>query len=71
MPELAPPPKFIFKSKTAIASLLTVLAGVVGNFSPDLQTFLSTHATTILLAIGGLNLVLRLVTKGRVSLIPD
>lgn len=60
-----------FKSKTAIASLLTAAAGALGYYSPDAQTFLATHATSILLALGGLNFVLRVVTKGRVVIFPD
>ncbi len=63
--------KSIFKSKIAIASALTALAGLAGNFFPDLQTFLATHATTILLVLGGLNFALRLITKGRVVLFAD
>ena len=68
---IAPPPKSIFKSKIALAGALTAIAGAVGNFYPELQTVLATHATTILLAVGLINVALRLVTKGRVVLVAD
>ena len=70
MPD-ATPPKFIFKSKIVIAGLLTTAAGALGTFSPEASTFLATHASTILLVVGALNVILRLITKGRVVLYAD
>lgn len=63
--------KVWFKSKTAIASMLTVIAGSLGTFSPDAQAFLSANAATILIALGVLNFILRWATKGRVVLFTD
>lgn len=61
-------PKSIFKSKTAVASALTAVAGVLGSFFPDVNQFLSDNAATIITALGALHFILRLVTKGRVVL---
>lgn len=63
--------KSIFKSKTALASALTVIAGALGTFSPQANIFLSKNASTILLGLGTLNLALRLVTRGRIVLFAD
>ncbi len=64
-------PKNVFKSKTAVAGMLTTFAGALGTFSPDVAAFLSANANTILLALGALSVVLRLVTKGRVTLFAE
>ena len=70
MPD-ATPPKSIFKSKIAFAGILTAAAGALGTFSPEASAFLATHASTILLLVGALNVGLRLITKGRVVLFAD
>lgn len=64
-------PKSIFKSKTAFASMLTVIAGAMGNIYPGIHDLLSNHASSILLAVGALNMGLRFVTKGRVVLLAE
>lgn len=63
-------PKFIFKSKTALAALLTAGAGALGFGSEAANAFLAQHASVILLVIGAVNVGLRLITKGRVYLVP-
>ena len=65
------PDKAIFKSKTAFAASLTTIAGALGTYSPEVNQMLATHASTILLAVGILNFVLRRVTKGRVVFFPS
>lgn len=66
-----PPPKSIFKSKTAFAQFLVAAAGAVGTFVPEANQFIATHANTILLVSGALGVALRMVTKGRVVLFSD
>jgi hypothetical protein len=65
-----PPAKPIFESKTAVAGLLTFLAGAVGKNYPEFGQFLNTHATTILMFLGLFAMVLRKLTRGRVVLWP-
>ena len=64
-------PKSIFKSKTAMAQALVMLAGAVGTMWPEASQFISTHANTILLVSGAVGFGLRLITKGRVVLFPE
>jgi len=64
-------PKSIFKSKTAFASAITIVAGALGSFNPQVNEFLATNASTILLALGAVNMVLRLVSRGRVVLFAE
>lgn len=66
-----PPPKSIFKSKTAFAQGLVALAGAVGTFWPEANQFIAAHASTILLVSGAIGVALRMVTKGRVVLFAD
>ena len=63
--------KSIFKSKTAFASAVTIVAGALGTYSPDVQKFLADNASTILLALGAANFALRLISRGRVVLFND
>lgn len=65
------PIKSIFKSKTAVASAITFIAGLFGTTVPGANDFISQHASTILLAVGALNFGLRLITRGRVVLFAD
>lgn len=63
--------KSIFKSKTILAAALTSIAGAIGSVFPDANQFLANNASSILLVLGALNLVLRLVTHGRIVLYRD
>lgn len=63
-----PPPKSIFKSKTAFAQTLIALAGALGTIYPEANQFIASNASTILLISGAVGVLLRLVTKGRVVL---
>lgn len=65
------PPKSIFKSKVAVASALTFVAGLFGTLLPGANEFLAQHASAILLGLGVVNFGLRLVTRGRVVLFTD
>ncbi len=65
------PPKSIFKSKTAVASALTFVAGLFGTLVPGAGEYLAQHASTILLGMGVVNFGLRLVSRGRVVLFAD
>lgn len=64
-------PKSIFKSKTAWAGALSAVAGALGTFAPDLAPLMAKNADVILLVAGVLQVVLRLVTKGRISLFSE
>lgn len=56
--------KPIFKSKTAIAGVVTILAGLW----PPAQLVVTAHPEIALTVIGGLNIALRWVTRKRVTL---
>jgi len=60
--------KTIFKSKTAAVAFITSLAGLVGTFIPSVGEFVTTNAAAILTGVGFLNVVLRLVTKDKVTI---
>lgn len=65
------PAKSVFKSKTAVASAITIVAGMFGTLLPEANAFIAQHASTILLGLGAINLVLRLVSRGRVVLFTE
>lgn len=56
--------KSIFTSKTAAVQAVTILAA----FVPAVQTFVASHPTETLVAVGVINTALRWITKGRVTL---
>ena len=66
-----PVSKSIFKSKTAFAGALSAVAGSVGTFAPDLAPAIAQHASVILMVAGVVQVALRMVTKGRISLFAD
>ncbi len=71
-PTITPSPKKpLFKSKTAIAGVLTVIAGSIGYGSESFRLLLSNNAEAILVGLGIINIALRLVTKGRVVLFAE
>lgn len=65
------PTKSIFKSKTAFAGALSAVAGAVGTFAPNLAPQIAQHASVILMVAGVVQVVLRMVTKGRISLFAE
>lgn len=65
------PPKSIFKSKTAVASAITFIAGLFGTLVPGAGDFLAQNASTILLGMGVINFGLRLISRGRVVLFTE
>ena len=65
------PSKSIFASKTAFAGALSAVAGALGTFVPEAAPFIAQHASTILLCAGLVQMVLRVASKGRVTLFPD
>lgn len=56
--------KSIFKSKTLLVNFLVAAAALY----PPAAEWASQHATLVLSIIGSVNMVLRLVTKSRLSL---
>ena len=64
-------PKSLFKSKTAFAQAIVIVAGSVGSFWPEANQFITANANTILVASGLVGIVLRLVSKGRVVLFAE
>ena len=63
--------KSIFKSKTAFAGALSAVAGALGTFAPDIAPNIAQNASIILMVAGVLQVVLRMVTKGRIVLFAD
>jgi hypothetical protein len=62
--------KSIFKSKTAALGFVTTLAGIVGVFVPEVAAWTADNASAILAGVGTISIILRLVTKDKVSLFP-
>ena len=62
------PAKSIFKSKTAFAGAIAAVAGSIGTFAPDAAPLVAQYASAILLVSGIVQVVLRLVSRGRVTL---
>jgi len=60
--------KTIFKSKTAAVAFITTLSGLVGTFIPAVGEWVQSNVTAILTGVGFLNVVLRLVTKDKVTI---
>ena len=67
-PEAAKPVRSIFKTKTAFANTLLVLAGALGTISPGAKQTIADNANTILLFAGVIGFALRRITHGRVVL---
>ena len=63
--------KNVFTSKTAAVALITTVSGIVANFVPSVGEYVATNAALILMGLGVVSFVLRLVTKGKVSLFPE
>lgn len=64
-------PKSLFKSKTAFAQSIVIIAGAAGSIWPGANQFIAANANTILVASGLVGIVLRLVSKGRVVLFAE
>jgi len=62
------PTKSVFVSKTALLAVLTSIAGLVGSFYPQAGDFLRGNMEMILTVIGVLNFLLRLISRGKVTL---
>ena len=56
--------KSLFKSKTLIVNFIVATAALY----PPAATWVSAHATLALTLIGSANMLLRLITKNRISL---
>jgi hypothetical protein len=68
---VASPAKPWFRSRTALAGILTTIAGALGHQFPGFGLFLATHANEILILLGILSVILRRLTHGRMVLFPD
>ena len=62
--------KSIFKSKTAALALVTTLAGIAAQFSPPVAEFMESNVETVLVILGGVNLLLRRLTSEQITLFP-
>ena len=60
--------KTIFKSKTAAIAFITALAGLVATFVPSVGEFVKGNAEAILIGVGLLNVILRKITKDKVTI---
>lgn len=60
--------KSIFASKTAALGLIVTITGIVGQFVPGVSEWTSAHSEMILTVLGIASVVLRFITKDRVTL---
>jgi len=63
--------KNVFVSKTAAVALITTASGIIANFVPEVGEYVTANAAMILMGLGVVSFILRLVTKGAVSLFPQ
>jgi len=63
--------KSIFKSKSVFAGVLVAVAGALGSFAPNLAPWLAAHADLVLMGAGIMQVGLRMVTKGSVTLFDE
>ena len=63
-----PPKKSIFASKTAWVNFIVTGATLIGYFRPATSHWVQSHAALIVSGSGTVNVALRFITKGRVSL---
>lgn len=55
-------------SKTVWFNAVVGLAGVAGLFHPPVQAWVAGHSESLLIGVGVIGTLIRLVTKGRISL---
>lgn len=63
--------KSIFKSRTALLALFTLLTSTLGFLSSETEQILRDHSAGILALLGLANLALRRITSGRVEFFPS
>jgi hypothetical protein len=59
-----------YESKTLLVNALIAIAGALASLGilPSVNDFLQGHADVVVMAVGILGVVLRLVTKGKISI---
>lgn len=62
--------KSIFKSKTAALGFITSITGALGYFLPEVNEFVASNSSIILMGVGAVSVALRKITKGAVTLFP-
>ena len=60
-------PKPIYQSKTAVVNVIIGLSMII----PAVRDWVSQNPALVLTAIGAINIALRVITKGRVTLFGD
>jgi hypothetical protein len=63
--------KSIFVSKAAAMGAITSLTGVVAKFYPEVALFVASNSSDILIGVGIIAIVIRKITKGKVTLFPS
>ena len=63
--------KSIFQSKTAAVALITTVTGIIAQFYPQVAEFVTDRSADILIALGMIGMILRIVTKDKISLFPN
>jgi hypothetical protein len=71
MPEVTPPIRSLFATKTAVAQYIQTASGLVAVFWPPATEFVAHNAAYIVPLIGILNLTIRAFTHGRVALVAN
>lgn len=67
----APPNKPVFKSKTALANLIVAGVTALAYTQPAAKAFIESNAGLIISGLNLLNIGLRFITRGRVTLFGD
>lgn len=62
------PVRSLFATKTALAQYLLLTAGSLAAFWPEAVPWVSSHAGLILIGASAVNLLIRKITHGKVSL---
>ena len=66
--DVLPPPRSVFKSKTALAQYVLASAGALAAFVPNAVPYVSDHAGAIMMIAAVANIAIRHFTHGKVVL---
>lgn len=70
-PSISPPAKPVFKSKTAVANLIVAGLTALAYTQPAAKAFIEGNAGLIIGGLNVLNIGLRFISRGRITLFGD